>query len=103
MAGTGRDRERLRDERELREAARVLAHLRGLTLEDAAQALKDHAVLVKRATRGTPVDPANARLIPVVPVVGKTTRFDASCSDSTASADSPVTVRRSTCRRQRSG
>ena len=46
MARTGRDRERLRDERELREAARVLAHLRGLTLEDATQALKDHAVLV---------------------------------------------------------
>lgn len=47
MARTGRDRERLRDERELREAARVLAHLRRLTREDAAQALKDHAALVE--------------------------------------------------------
>jgi hypothetical protein len=46
VARTKRDRERLRDERELREAARVLAHLRGLTPDDAAQALEDHAVLV---------------------------------------------------------
>jgi hypothetical protein len=46
VARTRRDRERPRDERELREAARVLAHLRGLSLEDAAQALEDHAVLV---------------------------------------------------------
>ena len=46
MTRTKRDRERLRDERELREAERVLAHLRDLTLDDAAQALKDHAVLV---------------------------------------------------------
>jgi hypothetical protein len=46
VARTRRDRERLRDERELREAARVLAHLRSLTPEDAAQALEDHAVLV---------------------------------------------------------
>jgi hypothetical protein len=29
----------------LREAERVLAHLRGLSLNEAAQALKDHAVL----------------------------------------------------------
>ncbi|WP_433028519.1 hypothetical protein [Actinomycetospora sp. CA-053990] len=46
MARTRRDRERLRDERELREATRVLAHLRGLSPEDAAKALEDHAVLV---------------------------------------------------------
>jgi outer membrane protein TolC len=36
----------LRVERDLREAERVLAHLRGLSLDEAAQALKDHAVLV---------------------------------------------------------
>lgn len=50
MARTGRDRERLRDERELREAARVLAHLRGLTLDDATQALEDHAALMGTST-----------------------------------------------------
>jgi hypothetical protein len=42
---TERDRDRLRVERELREAERVLAYLRGLTLDEAAQALKLHAVL----------------------------------------------------------
>ena len=46
MTRTKRDRERVRDERELREAERVLAHLRGLSLDDAAQALRDHAILV---------------------------------------------------------
>jgi len=46
MTRTERDRDRLRVERDLREAERVLAHLRGMTLDEAAQALKDHAVLV---------------------------------------------------------
>jgi hypothetical protein len=45
MTRTERDRDRLRVEREQREAERVLAHLRGITLDEAAQALKDHAVL----------------------------------------------------------
>jgi hypothetical protein len=36
---------KLRVERELREAERVVAHLRGVTLDEAAQALKDHATL----------------------------------------------------------
>jgi hypothetical protein len=45
MTRTEPDRDRLRVERELREAERVLANLRGLTLDEAAQALKDHAVL----------------------------------------------------------
>jgi hypothetical protein len=34
-----------RRERELREAQKVVAHLRGVTLDAAAQALEDHAVL----------------------------------------------------------
>jgi hypothetical protein len=46
MTRAERDRERLRAERDLREAERILAHLRGVTLDEAAQALKDHAVLV---------------------------------------------------------
>jgi hypothetical protein len=50
MTRTERSRERLRVERELREAERVLAHLRNVTLDEAAQALKDHAELM-----GTPV------------------------------------------------
>ncbi|WP_433784706.1 hypothetical protein ACQPX6_00535 [Actinomycetospora sp. CA-101289] len=45
MTRTGRDRDRLRVERDLREAERVLAHLRGISLDEAAQALKVHAVL----------------------------------------------------------
>jgi hypothetical protein len=45
MARTERSRDRLRVERELREAERVLAHLRGLTLDEAARALSDHAEL----------------------------------------------------------
>ena len=47
------------------------------------ESLKDHAVLVKRATRGVAVDPASARAIPVVPIAGKATRFDADCKNST--------------------
>jgi hypothetical protein len=46
MTRTERDRDRLRVERDLREAERVLAHLRGVTLGEAAQALKDHALLM---------------------------------------------------------
>jgi hypothetical protein len=45
MTRTGRSRDRLRVERELREAERVLAHLRGITLDEAARALGDHARL----------------------------------------------------------
>jgi hypothetical protein len=50
MPRTERRRDRLRVERELREAERVLAHLRGLSLDEAARALKDHA-----DTTGMPV------------------------------------------------
>ncbi len=48
------------------------------------ESLKDHAVLVKRATRGTAVDPTKAQSIPVVPIASKATRFNADCSDSTS-------------------
>jgi hypothetical protein len=47
MPRTERGRDRLRVERDLREAERVLAHLRGISLDEAAQALKDHAVLAR--------------------------------------------------------
>jgi hypothetical protein len=47
MTRTEPDRDRLRVERELREAERVLADLRGVTLDEAAQGLKVHAVLAE--------------------------------------------------------
>jgi hypothetical protein len=43
---TGTERNKLRVEHELREAESAVAHLRGVTLDDAAQALKDRAVLM---------------------------------------------------------
>jgi hypothetical protein len=45
MTRSERSRDRLRVERELREAERVLADLRGTTLDEAARALGDHARL----------------------------------------------------------
>jgi hypothetical protein len=45
MTGIERSRDRLGVERELREAERVLAHLHGVSLDDAARALKNHAEL----------------------------------------------------------
>jgi hypothetical protein len=64
MPRTERDRDRLRVERDLREAERVLAHLRGISLNQAAQALKDHAVLA-----GTSVIEVARELIAHRPVI----------------------------------
>ena len=64
MTRTEPDRDRLRVERELREAERVLAHLRGITLDEAAQGLKYHAVLA-----GTSVIAAARELLAHRPVI----------------------------------
>lgn len=64
MTRTERDRDRLQVERDLREAERVLAHLRGTSLNEAAQALKEHAVLA-----GTSVIEVARNLIAHRPVV----------------------------------
>ena len=64
MTRTEQSRERLRVERELREAERVLAHLRNVTLDEAAQALKDHAELM-----GIPVVEVARELLAHRPVI----------------------------------
>src|SRR3954470_12997370 len=64
MTRTETDRDRLRVERELRGAERVLADLRGVTLDEAAQGLKGHAVLT-----GTSVIEVACELLAHRPVV----------------------------------
>jgi hypothetical protein len=64
MTRTERDRDRLQVEGQLRQAERVLSRLRGIGLDEAAQALKDHAVLA-----GTSVIEVARELIAHRPVI----------------------------------